>query len=99
LAPHDALFLGADMRKPKSVLEPAYYDPLGVNAAFNLNLRGRINRELGGQFRLDRFAHRAFFDEEKGRIEMHLVSREEQTVSIDTLGLQVAFAEGETIHT
>jgi dimethylhistidine N-methyltransferase len=99
LAPDDALFLGADMHKPKSVLEPAYDDPLGVTAAFNLNLLGRINRELGGHFRLDRFAHRAFFSEEAGRIEMHLVSREEQTVPIDALGLQAAFAEGETIHT
>lgn len=99
LAPHDALFLGADMRKTRSVLDAAYDDPLGVTAAFNLNLLGRINRELGGHFRLDRFSHLAFFNDEAGRIEMHLVSREEQTVSIDALGLQVAFAEGETIHT
>jgi L-histidine Nalpha-methyltransferase len=99
LEPDDALFLGADMRKPRNVLEPAYDDPLGVTAAFNLNLLGRINRELGGHFRLDRFAHLAFYNEEQGRIEMHLVSREEQKVAIDALELEVAFAEGETIHT
>jgi L-histidine Nalpha-methyltransferase len=99
LAAGDALFLGADMRKPRSVLEPAYDDPLGVTAAFNLNLLGRINRELDGHFRLDRFAHLAFFNEEAGRIEMHLVSREEQKVAIDALEIEVAFAEGETIHT
>ena len=99
LAPNDALFLGADMRKPRNVLEPAYDDALGVTAAFNLNLLGRINRELGGHFRLDRFAHLAFYNEEQGRIEMHIVSREEQRVAIDALELEVAFAEGETIHT
>ena len=99
LAPGDVLFLGADMVKPRSVLEPAYDDALGVTAAFNLNVLGRINRELGGHFRLDRFAHLAFYNEEKSRIEMHLVSREEQRVRIDALGLDAAFAEGETIHT
>ena len=99
LAPDDVLFLGADMQKPRSVLEPAYDDPLGVTAAFNLNLLGRINRELGGRFRLDRFAHRAFYNEAEARIEMHLVSREEQRVRIDALDVEVAFAEGETIHT
>lgn len=99
LAPDDVLFLGADMRKPRGVVEPAYDDALGVTAAFNLNLLGRINRELGGHFRLDRFAHRAFYDEERARIEMHLVSREAQRVRIDALGLDAAFAEGETIHT
>ena len=99
LAPSDALFLGADMQKPRAVLEPAYDDALGVTAAFNLNVLGRINRELGGHFRLDRFAHLAFYNEEKGRIEMHLVSRELQKVRIDALDLDVAFEEGETIHT
>jgi len=99
LTPNDVLFLGADMQKPRDVLEPAYDDPLGVTAAFNLNVLGRINRELGGHFRLDRFAHRAFYNEERGRIEMHLVSRERQTVRIDALDLDIVFGEGETIHT
>lgn len=99
MEPDDVLFLGTDMQKPRAVLEPAYDDALGVTAAFNLNLLGRINRELGGRFRLDRFAHLAFYNEEQARIEMHLVSREEQRVPIEALGIEVAFAEGETIHT
>jgi L-histidine N-alpha-methyltransferase len=99
LAPGDVLFLGADMQKPRGIVEPAYDDALGVTAAFNLNLLGRINRELGGHFQLNHFAHLAFYNEEKARIEMHLVSREEQRVRIDALDLDVAFAEGETIHT
>jgi L-histidine Nalpha-methyltransferase len=99
LSPGDALFLGADQRKPKSILEPAYDDPLGVTAAFNLNLLVRINRELGGHFDLTAFRHRAFYDEELGRIEMHLVSLREQSVRIDALNLEVAFDESETIHT
>ncbi|HEX7152885.1 MAG TPA: L-histidine N(alpha)-methyltransferase [Thermoanaerobaculia bacterium] len=99
LAPGDALFLGADLRKSKEILEPAYDDPLGVTAAFNLNVLSRINRELGGQFDLRAFAHRAFYDEEHGRIEMHLVSLRDQLVAIDALELEVHFAESETIHT
>ena len=97
LAPGDALFLGADLKKSKAVLDPAYDDPLGVTAAFNLNLLGRINRELGGNFDLANFAHRAFYNETEGRIEMHLVSRRAQTVRVgaDTF----SFAEGESIHT
>src|SRR5204863_3434550 len=82
LAAGDALFLGADLKKPKEILEPAYDDTLGVTAAFNLNLLGRINRELGGTFDLAAFAHRAFYNEVEGRIEMHLVSRRAQTVSV-----------------
>ena len=97
--PGDILLLGADLRKSKSVLEAAYNDALGVTAAFNLNLLARINREFGGAFDLRTFAHRAFYDEEKGRIEMHLVSLRRQTVRIDALSLEVSFEEGETIHT
>jgi len=99
LAPGDLLFLGADLRKSRDVLEPAYDDPLGVTAAFNLNLLGRINRELGGHFSLSSFEHRAFYNEEQGRIEMHLVSRIPQTVRIDALSLDVTFTAGESIHT
>jgi L-histidine N-alpha-methyltransferase len=99
LAPGDALLLGADLRKDRAVLEPAYDDPLGVTAAFNLNLLGRINRELGGHFDLASFRHHAFYDETHGRIEMHLVSKRVQRVAIDALELEVAFEEGESIHT
>lgn len=99
LVPGDVLLLGADLRKPREILEPAYDDALGVTAAFNLNVLGRINRELGGNFDLEAFRHYAFYDEELGRIEMHLVSRRAQTVTIGALDLEIAFAEGETIHT
>ena len=99
LQPGDGLLMGADLKKDRRVLDAAYDDALGVTAAFNLNLLQRINRELGGHFDLKAFAHRAFYDEKAGRIEMHLVSLREQTVRIDGLALEVAFAEGETIHT
>lgn len=99
LSPGDALLLGADLRKSKSILEPAYDDALGVTAAFNLNLLVRINRELGGTFALDAFRHRALYDEALGRIEMHLVSTREQRVRIDAIDAEIEFAEGETIHT
>lgn len=99
LQPGDALFLGADLRKSREILEPAYDDPLGVTAAFNLNLLVRINRELGGHFALETFRHRAFYDETQGRIEMHLVSTRAQRVRIDALDLEIAFEDGETIHT
>jgi len=99
LRPDDALFLGADLRKPADVLIPAYDDPLGVTAAFNKNILGRINRELGANFDLATFEHRALWDEERGRIEMHLVSTIAQTVHIDALNLNVEFTAGESIHT
>ena len=99
LNPGDALFLGADLKKPKHIVEPAYNDSLGVTTAFNLNLLARINRELGGHFDLSKFAHHAFLNEEKGRIEMHLVSRERQAVPIDALRMEIQLEKSETIHT
>jgi L-histidine N-alpha-methyltransferase len=99
LSTGDALFLGADLKKSREVLEPAYDDPLGVTAAFNLNLLLRINRELGGHFALDAFRHRAFYDERHGRVEMHLVSTRRQRVRIDALELELDFEAEETIHT
>lgn len=95
----DALFLGADRRKDKSILDPAYDDALGVTAAFNLNLLVRINANLGGHFDLAKFRHRAFFNEAESRIEMHLASTVAQRVRIDALDLDVDFDAGETIHT
>jgi dimethylhistidine N-methyltransferase len=99
LTTQDALFLGADLVKPVGVLEPAYDDELGVTAAFNRNLLARINRELGGHFDLSRFQHRAFFNRDASRIEMHLVSRGAQRIAIDDLSLDIDFADGEAIHT
>jgi dimethylhistidine N-methyltransferase len=95
----DALLLGADLRKSKTILEPAYDDALGVTAAFNKNILQRMNRELDAQFELDAFTHRALYDETPGRIEMHLVSRRAQRVPIGALALDVDFREGESIHT
>lgn len=99
LRPEDALLVGADLKKSAAVLEPAYDDPLGVTAAFNLNLLARINRELGGQFDIKKFAHRAVYNEELGRVELYLVSLARQTVRIQALDLEVSFEEGETIYT
>jgi L-histidine Nalpha-methyltransferase len=99
IRPGDALLLGADLKKDPAVLEPAYNDALGVTASFNLNILQRINRELGGQFELASFEHRAFYDQAPGRIEMHLVSRSAQRVRIEGLDLAIGFAAGESIHT
>jgi dimethylhistidine N-methyltransferase len=89
--------VGVDLYKPKEILEPAYDDAAGVTAAFNKNLLVRINRELGANFDLDQFAHRAVFNERHSRIEMHLVSRKRQVVKI--AGSAVWFAAGESICT
>ncbi|GIX49060.1 MAG: histidine N-alpha-methyltransferase [Candidatus Tectimicrobiota bacterium] len=99
MRPGDAFLLGIDLKKSPAVLVPAYDDAQGVTAAFNRNLLERINRELGGHFDVRRFAHVALYNEAEGRIEMHLRSDRAQEVAIEALGLTVAFAEGETIHT
>jgi L-histidine Nalpha-methyltransferase len=91
------LLVGVDLPKERRVLERAYDDPWGVTAAFDLNLLARANRELGADFRLDRFRHRAVYDERAGRVEMHLVSMAQQVVTI--AGRTVRFAEGESIWT
>lgn len=95
----DRLLLGADLKKDTATLEAAYDDPLGVTAAFNLNLLARINRELGADFSVRDFRHAALYDAAEGRVEMHLESTREQTVRIGALGLDVRFGAGERIHT
>jgi dimethylhistidine N-methyltransferase len=95
----DALLLGADLKKDRSILEPAYDDALGVTAAFNLNLLARVNRELGGDFDLRAFRHSAFYNEEIGRVEIHIESVREQVVTIKRLQMTVHFSKGERIHT
>ena len=95
----DALLLGADLVKPLRLLLAAYDDPLGVTAAFNLNLLARVNRELGARFDLGAFRHEARYDEYERRIEMHLVSLREQSVAIPSAGCRPYFTEGETIWT
>jgi len=97
VGPGGRLLIGVDLQKDKAVLEAAYNDTQGVTAAFNLNLLKRINRELGADFDLAYWRHRALYNESLGRIEMHLVSCRAQTVSL--LGQTFEFAEGETIHT
>jgi dimethylhistidine N-methyltransferase len=99
LRPGDLLLVGADLVKPLDLMLPAYDDPTGVTAAFNRNLIGRINRELGGTFDLAAFRHEARWDEVERRIEMHLVSTHRQSVHIGALHLQVQFEEGESIFT
>jgi L-histidine N-alpha-methyltransferase len=103
LSPGDALLLGADMApsmaKPKSALLAAYNDAKGVTARFNLNMLTRINRELGADFDLDAFRHKAVWNAKKSRIEMHLESLRAQTVRIADLDAAIRFAKGETIHT
>lgn len=97
VGPTGALVLGVDRRKDAGVLEEAYDDAAGVTAAFNLNLLRRLNRELDGDFALDRFVHRAVFDDAASRIEMHLVSTARQTVSV--AGTTISFDDGEPIWT
>jgi len=99
LQPGDSLLLGTDLEKPLPQLLAAYDDPLGVTAAFNLNLLARINRELDGDFALTHFRHEARFNPEARSIEMHLRSLKQQTVTIPAAECSVHFAEGETIWT
>jgi len=99
LNPRDALLLGVDLVKPERELLLAYDDPLGVTAAFNLNLLARINRELRGDFDLDGFTHRALWNEESSRIEMHLRSNRRQSIRVHEAGLDFVMGEGEMIWT
>jgi dimethylhistidine N-methyltransferase len=95
--PGGAMLIGVDLKKNASVLHAAYNDAQGVTAAFNLNLLARINRELGANFDLKRFAHYAFYDPALGRIEMHLVSLARQSVRLGRY--RFGFEIGESIHT
>jgi dimethylhistidine N-methyltransferase len=91
------LIIGVDLVKDPAILNAAYNDAAGVTAAFNLNLLERINRELDGGFKLENFRHRAFYNREKQRVEMHLASLVRQKVRV--MGKLVDFRRGETIHT
>ena len=91
------LIIGADLRKDVRRLLAAYDDAAGVTAAFNLNLLRRANRELGADFDVAGFAHLATYDVRHGRIDMHLVSRAEQSATV--LGRRFRFKAGERIHT
>jgi dimethylhistidine N-methyltransferase len=99
LRPGDALLLGADLIKPIEELLLAYDDPLGVTAAFNKNLLVRMNRELGADFDLPSFEHRAIWNRGERRVEMHLFSRRTQTVAIPRAEVRVHFERDESIWT
>lgn len=91
------LLLGVDLKKDPSILHHAYNDSDGVTARFNLNLLRRMNRELGANFALDRFKHRAIYNQKMDRVEMHLVSLDRQTVQVSDT--EFHFDTGETIWT
>ncbi|MBL8658121.1 MAG: L-histidine N(alpha)-methyltransferase [Rhodospirillales bacterium] len=91
------LIIGVDLKKDPRTLQAAYDDSAGVTAAFNLNLLARANRELGATFDLDAFTHRAVYNADEGRVEMHLVSSDAQRVCVDDHSF--TFAAGESIHT
>ena len=94
-----ALLLGTDLVKPEADLLLAYDDPLGVTAAFNLNLLVRVNRELDGDFDVRQFEHRAIWNAAESRVEMHLVSRSRQRVQVRGAGMDITFDAGELIWT
>ena len=93
----EQMIIGVDLVKDVSVLEAAYNDAAGVTARFNLNVLVRINRELGGNFDTAAFMHRAIYNRDRHRIEMHLISKKAQTVRV--LGRSFSFRAGESIHT
>jgi L-histidine N-alpha-methyltransferase len=93
------LLIGTDLIKPERDLLRAYDDPLGVSAAFNLNVLLRINRELGGNFDLGAFRHRAVWNRRLSRMEMYLVATKRQVVRIDAIDLEVELGEEEPIWT
>lgn len=91
------VLIGVDLEKGRETLERAYNDASGVTAEFNLNVLHRLNREMNADFSVDAFTHKAIWNENFHRVEMHLVSRRDQVVNID--GEKISFREGESIHT
>jgi dimethylhistidine N-methyltransferase len=97
LGPGGGMLIGADLQKDPAVLHLAYNDRAGVTAAFNLNILTHVNRELGADFQLDQFAHKARYNEQEGRIEMYLTSLADQIVHLDDTAID--FRNGERILT
>ncbi len=95
--PDGAVLLGVDLRKAPDVIHAAYNDARGVTAAFNKNVLVRMNRELGADFAIDAFDHHALYDPVHGRVEMHLVSKRRQAVTV--AGTRFVFAHGESLRT
>ena len=98
MGPSDRFLLGADLRKDSEIINRAYNDSKGVTAAFNLNILHRLNRELGADFPVSDYEHKAFYSREQHRVEMHLIARRAHKVVIPEIG-GIQFREGETIRT
>lgn len=98
LLPTDRLLVGIDLRKEPAVIEAAYDDAAGVTARFSLNLLARANRELGADFDLSGFRHRAVYHEPEGRVRIDLQSLRDQHVRLEELGMTVHFEAGECLH-
>lgn len=97
MLPDGGMLIGVDRKKPKEILERAYNDEQGITAEFNMNILTHLNRELDAGFDTELFRHKAFYNEEEGRIEMHLVCLADHEVEL--AGVTVPFRKGETIHT
>ena len=97
VGPGGGMLIGVDLKKDEARLDAAYNDAAGVTAAFTLNLLDRMNRELGGDFIVDRFEHHAKYDPASGRVAIHIRSLADQTVRV--AGRSFGFARGEGIHT
>lgn len=95
----DRVLLGCDLKKDPHTILQAYNDPGGITKAFNLNVLRRINRELGGQFNLESFDHYPLYDPESGLAKSYLVSKKQQSVSVEKIAGLFEFEKGETIHT
>jgi L-histidine N-alpha-methyltransferase len=98
MGPSDRFLLGADLRKDPEIINRAYNDSKGVTAAFNLNILHRLNRELGADFPVSDYEHKAFYSSAQHRVEMHLIARTAHKVVIPEIG-EIQFREGETIRT
>ncbi len=98
MGPSDRFLLGADLRKDPEIINRAYNDSKGVTAAFNLNVLHRLNRELGADFPVSDYEHKAFYSSEQHRVEMHLIARNAHKVVIPEIG-EIRFREGESIRT
>lgn len=99
LCPGDYFLFGVDLQKERKILEAAYNDAQGITAAFNLNMLRHLNVYFDGDFDLNQFAHKAFYNPVAHQIEMYLCSLRTQTVVLQALNFQVSLAAGETIRT
>ena len=97
IGPNGSMLIGVDSKKDPAILNAAYNDKAGLTKAFNLNLLARMERELGAEIEPDGFTHYAYYNPVSGRVEMHLVSRFDQTIRIS--GEAFWIGAGESIHT